>query len=161
MRQTFCLCACVPLPATSECLKLGMYIMAPEPISTACLINLLHQVKVKVKVTLRPTFGQSVSKFWYRYYSLTVTVLFSWGALPDERIGVSFVYATGPCPRSLSRVRVPWDSGPYFTVSDVRLKSSSPPMTRRVTVEVFDPASTRRQLIPYIILFVCILPYRY
>jgi hypothetical protein len=32
---------------------------------------------------------------------------------------------------------------PYFTVSDSRLPYSSPPPTRRVTVEVFDPASTR------------------
>jgi hypothetical protein len=32
---------------------------------------------------------------------------------------------------------------PYFTVSDLRLPFSSPPTTRRVTVEVFDPASTR------------------
>jgi hypothetical protein len=35
------------------------------------------------------------------------------------------------------------DSRPYFTVSDSRLPFSSPPTTRRVTVEVFDPASTR------------------
>jgi hypothetical protein len=42
----------------------------------------------------------------------------------------------------ISRVRVPWDSWPYFTVSDSRLPFSSPPTTRRVTVEVFDPAST-------------------
>jgi hypothetical protein len=41
------------------------------------------------------------------------------------------------------RFRVPWDSRPYFTVSDLRLPFSSPPTTRRVTVEVFDPASTR------------------
>jgi hypothetical protein len=32
---------------------------------------------------------------------------------------------------------------PYFTVSDLRLPISSPLTTRRVTVEVFDPASTR------------------
>jgi hypothetical protein len=32
---------------------------------------------------------------------------------------------------------------PYFTVSDLRLPFSSPPTTRRVTVEVFDSASTR------------------
>jgi hypothetical protein len=38
----------------------------------------------------------------------------------------------------LSRVRVPWDLRPYFTVSDLRLPFSSPPTTRRVTVEVFD-----------------------
>jgi hypothetical protein len=41
---------------------------------------------------------------------LTVTVLFFWGALSDERTSLSFVYATGPRQRSLSRVRVPWDS---------------------------------------------------
>jgi hypothetical protein len=33
---------CVPL-LTFECLKLGMYIMAPEPISTAYFINPSHQ----------------------------------------------------------------------------------------------------------------------
>jgi hypothetical protein len=38
---------------------------------------------------------------------------------------------------------VPWISRPYFTVSDLRLPFSSPPTTRRVTVEVFEPASTR------------------
>jgi hypothetical protein len=53
------------------------------------------------------------------------------------------VYAAGPCQRSLPRVGIPWDSRPYFTVSDLRLPVSSPPTTRRVTVEVFDPASTR------------------
>jgi hypothetical protein len=67
------------------------------------------------------TNGQSVSKSWCRapsgthdqifsYYNLTVTVLFLWGALPDERAGLSFVYAAGSSQRSLSRVRVPWYS---------------------------------------------------
>jgi hypothetical protein len=69
---------------------------------------------------------------------VTVTVLFLWGALSDERTGLSFVYAAGPCQRSLSLVRVPWDSRPYFTVSDLRFPFSSPPTTPRVTVEVFD-----------------------
>jgi hypothetical protein len=77
---------------------------------------------------------------------VTVTVLFLWGALSDERTGLCFIYAAGPCQRSLSLVRVPWDSRPYFTVSDLRLPFSSPPTTRRVTVEVFDPASTRGTL---------------
>jgi hypothetical protein len=45
--------------------------------------------------------------------------------------------------RSHSQVRVPRGSWPHFTVSDSRLPFSSPPTTRRVTVEVFDPASTR------------------
>jgi hypothetical protein len=73
---------------------------------------------------------------------LTVTVLFLWDALSDEKTGLSFVYTAGPCQRSISRVRVPWDLRPYFTVSHLRLPFSSPPMTRRVTVEAFDPAST-------------------
>jgi hypothetical protein len=53
------------------------------------------------------TDGQSVSVGVeprpYIYYSLTVTVLSLWGALSDERTGLSFVYATDPCQRSLSR----------------------------------------------------------
>jgi hypothetical protein len=76
-------------------------------------------------------------------YSLTVMALFSWGALSDKRTGLSFVYAAGPCQRSLSRVQVLSDSRPYFTVSDLRLPFPSPATTRTVTVEVFDPASTR------------------
>jgi hypothetical protein len=93
------------------------------------------------------TDGQSISKSWCRAppdicCSLTVTVLFLWGALSDERTGLSFLYAAGLCQPSLSRVRVPWDSWPYFIVLDLRLPFSSPPTTRRVTVEVFEPAST-------------------
>jgi hypothetical protein len=53
------------------------------------------------------------------------------GVLSDERTVLSFAIATGPRQRSHSRVRVPWDSRPYFTVSDSRLPFSSPPMTRR------------------------------
>jgi hypothetical protein len=94
------------------------------------------------------TDGQSVNNSWCRapiwgswpdtFYCLTVTVLFLWGALSNERTGLSFVYAAGPCQRSLS-----WNSRPYFTASDSRLPFSSPPTTCRVAVEVFDPASTR------------------
>jgi hypothetical protein len=69
--------------------------------------------------------------------------LLMWGALSDERTGLSFTIATDPRQRSHCRVRVPWDSRLYFTVSDSRLAFSSPPTTRRATVEVFDPASTR------------------
>jgi hypothetical protein len=92
-------------------------------------------VKVKVKVTLRLTVSQSVSlgvvpRPDINYYRLTVTVLFLWGAFSDKRTGLSFIYAAGPCQRSLSRVRVPWDSRPYFTVSDLKLPFSSPPTTR-------------------------------
>jgi hypothetical protein len=48
-----------------------------------------------------------------------VTVLFLWGALSDERSGLSFVCAAGPCQRSLFRVRVSWNLRLYFTVSDL------------------------------------------
>jgi hypothetical protein len=51
---------------------------------------------------------------------VTVTVLFLWGALSDERSGLSFVCAPGPCQRSFPRVRVPWDLRPYFTVSHLK-----------------------------------------
>jgi hypothetical protein len=61
-------------------------------------------------------------------------VLLLWGALSDERTGLSFVYAVGPCRRSLSRARVPRDSRPYFTVSDLRVPFSSPPATSCGTV---------------------------
>jgi hypothetical protein len=87
------------------------------------------------------TDGQSVSKSWCRapsgthdqifsHYYLTVTVLFLWGALSDERTSLSLAYAAGLCQRSFSRVRVP-----YFTVSDLRLPFSSPSTARRVTVD--------------------------
>jgi hypothetical protein len=65
-----------------------------------------------------------------------------WDALSDERTVLSFVYAGGTRQRSHSCVRVPWDSWPYFTVSDLRFSFSSPPTTRRVTVEIFEPSST-------------------
>jgi hypothetical protein len=99
------------------------------------------------------TDGQSVSLSWNKapiwglrpdcYYRRTVPGLLMWGALSVERTGLSFTSAAGASQRSQSRVRVPWDSRPYFTVSDLRLPFSSPPTTRRVTVEVFDPASSR------------------
>jgi hypothetical protein len=65
------------------------------------------------------------------------------GALSDERTDLSFTIAAGLLQRSHSRIRVPWDSRPYFTVSDSTLPFLLPPTTRRATVEVFDPASTR------------------
>jgi hypothetical protein len=99
------------------------------------------------------TDGQSASVSWNKapvwglwpdfYYCQTVVGLLMWGALSDERTGLYFTMAPGPRQRNYFRVRVPWDSWPYFTVPDSRLSFSSPPTTRRATVEVFDPASTR------------------
>jgi hypothetical protein len=54
-----------------------------------------------------------------------------WGALSDERTGLSFVQAAGPWQLSLSRDRVPWYSRQHFTVSDLRLPFLSPPTSRR------------------------------
>jgi hypothetical protein len=100
--------------------------------STALLLLILLIKQVKVKFKLRLTASQSVSlgvephlELMASYYCLTVTVLFLWGALSDERTGLLFVHAAGPCQRSLSRVRVPWDLRPYFTVSDLRISFSS------------------------------------
>jgi hypothetical protein len=77
------------------------------------------------------------------YYCQTIAGLLMWGALSDERMALSFTIAAGSRQYSHFRVRDPWDSWPYFTVSDSRLLLSLPPTTRKATVEVFDPASTR------------------
>jgi hypothetical protein len=87
------------------------------------------------------TDGQSASVSWNKapiwglrpdfYYCQTVASLLMWGALSDQRTGVSFTIAAGPRQRNHSRVRVPWDSLPYCTVSDSRLPFSSPPTTLR------------------------------
>jgi hypothetical protein len=98
------------------------------------------------------TDGQSANQSWNKaliwglrpdfYYCQTNAGLLMWGALSDERMGLSFTIAAGRRQRSHSRVRVPWDSRPYFVVSDSRLPFSSPPTTRRATVEVFETAPT-------------------
>jgi hypothetical protein len=92
---------------------------------------------VELSFTLRPTVSWPVClgiKHPFGAYDqifitcVTITVFFLWGALSDERTGLTFIYAAGPCQRSLSRVRVPWISRPYFTVSHLcvstRLTSS-------------------------------------
>jgi hypothetical protein len=103
--------------------------------------------------------GQSASLSWNKapiwglrpdfYYCLTVADLLMWGVLSDERTDLSFAIATGLRQRSHSRVRVSWESRPYFTISDSRLSFLSPPTTRMVTEEVFDPASTRGRTVNY------------
>jgi hypothetical protein len=119
------------------------------------LQNSLGWIESEIYVT---TDGQSASLSWnkapirglrpYFYYCQTVAGLLLWSALSDERTGLSFTIAAGTRQRRHSRVCVPWDSRPYFTVSDSRLPFSSPPTTRRATVEVFDPSSTRESWLP-------------
>jgi hypothetical protein len=74
------------------------------------------------------------------FFCQTVAGLLIWGALSDEKTGLSFTIAADPRQSSHSRVRVPCDWRPYFTASDSRLPFSSPPKTRRATVEVFGPS---------------------
>jgi hypothetical protein len=102
----------------------------------------IHHVSESESESYVTTDGQSASLSWDRasIWGLRCQIiagLLMWGALSDERTGLSFTIAAVPRQRSHSRVRVPWDSRPYFTVSDSRLSFSSPPTTRRATVEVF------------------------
>jgi hypothetical protein len=119
---------------------------APKLISRQAGVSKLDSVLLSLSLSLmlRSTVSRSVSlgiKHPFGAYDqifitcVTVTVLFLWGALSDERTDLSFIHAAGPCQRNLSLVRVPWDSRTYFTVSDLRPPFSSPPTTRRVTVE--------------------------
>jgi hypothetical protein len=120
----------------------------------SCLLNSLT-TESESYITID---GQSASLSWNKapiwglrqdfYYCQTFVDLLIWGALSDEWMGLSFTISTGPRQRRYSRVRVSWDSRPYFTVSDSRLPFSSSFTTRRATVEVFDPASTRSDVSP-------------
>jgi hypothetical protein len=51
------------------------------------------------------------------YYCQTVAGLLMWGALSIEMTDVSFTVTAGPRQRSHSQIRVPWDSRPYFLLS--------------------------------------------
>jgi hypothetical protein len=120
--------------------------------SSDCSLTTL-KFESSLRVSYVPTDGQSASLSWNKspswglrphfYYCQTLTNLLMWGALSDERTGLSFTIAAGPCQCSHSRDRIPRDSRQYFTLSDSRILFSSPPTTRRVTVQVFDPVSTR------------------
>jgi hypothetical protein len=99
-------------------------------------------------------------------YCQTVVGLLIWGALSDKRTGLPFTIAGGPRKRSHSWVRVPlfycrlrietpptwWARSLYLYPPGTCWPSynprqwvpfSSPLTTRRATVEVFEPASTR------------------
>jgi hypothetical protein len=49
----------------------------------------------------------------------SIAVLLMWGALSDERMGLSFTAAASPRQRSHSRVRNPSDLRPYRTCESV------------------------------------------
>jgi hypothetical protein len=110
-------------------------------------LSIRSQLSLRLSLMLRPTVSRPVYRGIkhpsgaYDQIFITVRQLrVCWcGALFLARGRVSFTIAAGPRQRSHSRVRVPWDSRPYFTVSESRLPISSPPTTRGATVEVFDP----------------------
>jgi hypothetical protein len=105
-------------------------------LSNLCLSLVLRpKVSRSVCLGIKHPFGDYDQIF----ITLKVAGLLMWGALSDERMGLSFTIAAGASQRNHSRVRVPWDSRPYFIVSDSRLPFSSPPTTRRATVELFEP----------------------
>jgi hypothetical protein len=89
------------------------------------------------------TDGQPVSLSWNKapiwglrpdfYYCLTVARLLTWGALSDNRTGLSFKIAAGLASA------VTLESESHFTVSDSKLPFSSPPKTWMYST----PASTR------------------
>jgi hypothetical protein len=99
---------------------------------TVCL-----QTQSQIYVT---TDGQSASLSWcqapiwglrpYFYYCHTVADLLMCVTLSDERTDLSFTIAAGPRKHSHSRVRVPPDSWPYFTLSDSRLSQPVGPSPR-------------------------------
>jgi hypothetical protein len=143
--------ACYTLNHTHDCLTSWLinYLSYANSLSSFFTLT-LGQSQRQSYVT---TDGQSASLPWNEapvwgfrpdfYYCQTAAGLLMWSALSDERTDLSFTIAAGPRQRSHFRIRVPWHSWPYFTVSDSRLPFTSPPATRRVTVEVFEPASTR------------------
>jgi hypothetical protein len=91
--------------------------------------------RIESSLMLRPTVSRPVSWNKAPIWGLrpdfsccqTVAGLLIWGALSDERTGLSFTIAPGPHQRSHSWVRFPWDSRPYFTLSDSRLIKTGAP----------------------------------
>jgi hypothetical protein len=134
-------------PAAVSCRELTW----TEPHLELRILSLPWLVKWKPHCDWR-SVSQSVSKSWRRTPSgahnqifITVWQLRScfYGAPSLTRGRVCLLYlllvlASAVFPASDSNR----DSRPYSAVLELRLLLSSPPTTRRVTVEVFDPAST-------------------
>jgi hypothetical protein len=114
-------------------------------------LTLTHSLKSKSKLCYdRRSVGQSVfvSSTHLRpktifYYCQTVTGLFMWGSLSDERTGLPFTIAAGTRQRTHSQVRVPRDSWPYFTISDSR-----PPKLEDQVPVFISPKNMLAQLYP-------------
>jgi hypothetical protein len=98
-----------------------------DPASTRDISLAQVKVKSKSKSHCGWRVSQSVNLSVEPHLGPMITYL-----LPFENYGLVFVgcplwredgsvvHAAGSCQRSLSRVRIPWDSRSYFTVSDLR-----------------------------------------
>jgi hypothetical protein len=146
-------CSHLELPWTTSVSRKHTNSILTSPLTSSEL-----WVWVWVWVMLRPTVSRPVclevkhQTVAYDQIFITVRQLrVCWcGALSLTRAGgLSFTIAAGLRRLSHSRVRVPWDSRSYFTVSDSRLPFSSPPTTRRATVEVSDPPSSSGLILGY------------
>jgi hypothetical protein len=86
------------------------------------------------------TDGQSASLSWCQAFiwglrqdfhcCQTVAGLLIWGVLSDEGTGLPFTIAAGSRQRSHNWARVPRDSWPYFTLSDLRITQPGGPGPR-------------------------------
>jgi hypothetical protein len=106
------------------------------PLLASTRSRLVCGLLVKVKVMLRPTVSRPVCLGVKHpsgapradlHYCQTFAGLLMWGALSDERTGLSFTIAAGHRQRSHSRVRVSRDSQTYSTILDSRLPQPGGP----------------------------------
>jgi hypothetical protein len=112
----------------------------PRPRPPASHFSQLQLPADSTNLTKKSMLRPSVSLSWNKapiwglrpdfYYCQTVAGLLIWGALSDERTGLSFTIAAGPRQYSYSRIRVLRDSWQYFTVSDSRLHQPGGPGPR-------------------------------
>jgi hypothetical protein len=137
----------IQFPCSQAHITAGWRLKLDSPFLDYCSVC---SVSSRVLCYERRSGGQSVlvsSPTWGLrpdfYYCQTVTGLLMWGALSNERTGLSFTIVVGPCQYCHFRVRVPRDSRTYFIISYLRLPFLSLSTIRRATAEVFDPASTR------------------
>jgi hypothetical protein len=79
------------------------------------------------------------------YFFLTVKVLFLWGALSDERTGLSFEYAAGPRQRSLPPlvlVTIFYCLRFETSMPQMRFEPMIPEIVRGETVHILDRVAT-------------------
>jgi hypothetical protein len=101
------------------------------------------------------------------YYCQTVASLLMWGALSDERTGLSFISAAGPSQGSHSGLQVPRVSLPYFIFSILdsffrrllrlaglrRRYSTPPPHGINVIISLLGPTNTQLLIVVQIVTF--------